>query len=133
MQGGRAVVTSDNSKLRPWRDTVSWAARDALAKHSERPKFPLTGAVLVTLGFWLHRPLSAPKTRDVLPISIPDLDKLIRAVGDSLTNAGVIRDDSLITDLLCQKRYAVGPHLAKIYEADFHRTEPCVTVLVVAL
>jgi Holliday junction resolvase RusA-like endonuclease len=128
--GGRAVVTSDNSKLRPWRDTVTWAARDALGVHPERADFPIPGAVTLDLSFWMHRPKNRPKTIDVLPLTPPDLDKLIRAIGDSLVNAGVIADDSIITDLRVSKRYAVSPDLTKIYVPGFHRHEPGVLVLV---
>jgi crossover junction endodeoxyribonuclease RusA len=37
---------------------------------------------------------------------MPDLDKLIRAVGDSLTTAGIISDDSRIIAIHAQKLYA---------------------------
>lgn len=128
--GGRAVVTSDNTKLRPWRDTVTWAARDALGRHPERPTFPITEAVTLTVEFWMHRPKNRPKTIDVLPLTPPDLDKLIRAIGDSLVNAGVLADDSLITDITVNKRYAVTPALPKIYVPGYHRHEPGAVVLV---
>lgn len=128
--GGRAIVTSANVKLRPWRDAVTWAARDALGVHSERPTFPITGAVTLDVGFWLHRPKNRPKTIDVLPLTPPDLDKLVRAIGDSLVNAGVLADDSLITDLRVSKRYAVSPALPKIYVPGYHRHEPCAVVLI---
>jgi len=128
--GGRAIITSDNSKLRPWRDTVTWAARDVLRGHSERASFPITGPVQLVLSFWMHRPKNRPKTVDVLPLVPPDLDKLIRAVGDSLVNAGVIRDDSQVVSITTTKRYAVGPDLAKIYVEHFHQHTPCVLVRV---
>jgi Holliday junction resolvase RusA-like endonuclease len=130
VQGGRAIVTSANVKLRPWRDTVTWAARDALGLHTERPTFPIAGPVDLTVEFWLHRPKNRPKTIDVLPLVPPDLDKLVRAVGDSLVNAGVIADDSLVTDLSVSKRYAVSPDLSKIYVPGYHRHEPCAVVLI---
>lgn len=129
-KGGRAVVTSANPQLRPWRDKLSWAARQALLEHPERVQFPITRAVGLRLTFWMRRPQDARRTLDVLPTKPPDLDKLIRAVGDSLTNAGVIRDDALITDVLMRKRYAVPPDLTKIYDPVKHRTEPCVEVRV---
>lgn len=130
VQGGRAVVTSDNKKLRPWRDSVMWAARDALEKHSERPTFPMIGPVDLRIEFWLYRPKNRSKTIDVLPLVPPDLDKLIRAVNDSLVNAGIVRDDSQVTDIRTSKRYAVSPDLAKIYVNGFHRHEPCAVVVV---
>jgi crossover junction endodeoxyribonuclease RusA len=132
VRGGRAVVTSDNVKLRPWRDTVTWAARDALGGASERSTFPITGPVALDLSFHLHRPKSRPKTIDVYPLTPPDLDKLIRAIGDSLVNAGIIQDDALICDLFVSKRYAVGPDLTKIFNPNIHQSTPCVVVKVLS-
>lgn len=127
-KGGRAVVTSDNSDLRPWRDTVTWAARDAMGRHHERSSFPIRGPVDLRLSFWVKRPKSAHKTIDDYPITSNDLDKLIRAIGDSLTNAGVIKDDAIICDLHVSKRYAVGPELSKIYVEHYHRHQPMAEV-----
>jgi Holliday junction resolvase RusA-like endonuclease len=88
------------------------------------------GGVDLTVEFWMHRPKNRPKTIDVLPLTPPDLDKLVRAIGDSLVNAGVLGDDSQITDLSVSKRYAVSPALPKIYVPGYHRHEPCAVVLV---
>jgi Holliday junction resolvase RusA-like endonuclease len=38
----------------------------------------------------------------------PDLDKLIRAVGDSLTDSGIVVDDSRIVRISARKIYAQG-------------------------
>jgi Holliday junction resolvase RusA-like endonuclease len=124
VRGGRAVITSDNPKLRPWREAVTWAARDALGTHTARPLFPLTCPVILTVSFWLRRPSTAPRTVDVLPTKAPDLDKLARSVGDSLVNAGAIKDDALVVDLDVHKRYAVGPDLPKIFRLGEHRPTP---------
>jgi len=43
-----------------------------------------------------------------LPSVSPDLDKLIRAVGDSLTDSGVVTDDSRIVRISARKVYAQG-------------------------
>jgi Holliday junction resolvase RusA-like endonuclease len=53
--------------------------------------------------------LPKPKTVDrQLPSVSPDLDKLIRAVGDSLTDSGVVIDDSRIVRISARKLYAEG-------------------------
>jgi len=40
-----------------------------------------------------------------LPTVPPDLDKLIRAINDSATDAGVIEDDSQVVEILAYKFY----------------------------
>jgi Holliday junction resolvase RusA-like endonuclease len=127
VRGGRAVLTSDNAKLRPWRDTVTWAARDAVGAFGWQQ---VAGAVRVGVTFWLPRPTSAPKTRDVLPVHGKDADKLLRSILDSLTNAGVWVDDAQVCAGEFTKRYVVGPHLPKIYRPGFHSLAPGVTVTV---
>jgi len=128
--GGRARITSDNEGLRPWRDSIVTYIRDAM----ERNKWVTTdGPVEVTYTFWLPRPESAPKTRDILPRKGADLDKLVRAANDALTNAGVWTDDSRVTDSQERKRYVVGPHLPKIYNPAKHMTSPGLVVRVVTL
>lgn len=130
VRGGRAVVTSDNEKLRPWRDSVTWAARDAV---QSRGWVQVAGPVRVEVAFWLPRPASKPKTRDVLPITGKDADKMLRSIYDSLTNAGVWVDDSQVCSGEFTKRYVVGPHLPKIYVQHFHRSEPGASIVVMTM
>lgn len=128
VRGGRAIVTSDNAGLRPWRDTVLLAARDAMAGRQDWTRTP--APIFLTVTFWMPRPKSAPKTRDILPVKGDDLDKLVRAIGDSLTNAGVWVDDSQVVDLRTLKRYVVGPDLPKIYIPGWHRPAPGASIIV---
>lgn len=128
VKGGRAVVTTDNKELRPWRDTVAYAALDALGSTPEWTR-PI-GPVAVSIWFWMPRPSSKPRTRDVIPSNGLDTDKLVRAVLDSLTNAGVWGDDAQVADLHAFKRYVVGPDLPKIYIPARHRTAPGAHIVV---
>lgn len=128
VRGGRAVLTSDNSKLRPWRDAVTWAARDALGVHREWVRD--AGPMECDVTFWLPRPKSAPRTRDILPTKGLDGDKLQRGVFDALTNAGAWVDDSQVVLGIWRKFYCVGPELPKIYDAEVHRAEPGATIIV---
>jgi Holliday junction resolvase RusA-like endonuclease len=100
--GGKARITSDNTRLKPWREAVVYAAWDAM----ERAGWTTTEApVEVTLSFRLPRPKSVRRT---WPTVRPDLDKLTRAVLDSMTTAGVFGDDSQVIAVYASKAYANG-------------------------
>ena len=124
IKGGKGVRTvSKTHRLIEWREVVRHAADTAW----ELPA-PLDLPVVVGMFFWVHRPTAAPKTRDILPSKGEDLDKYIRAVNDSITNAGVWVDDSRVYKIVAERRYVVGPDLPKIYDPDFHRASPRVEV-----
>lgn len=91
----------ESSKLLPaWRKAVTAAAR-AVA-----PKQPLDCPVSVEAHFYLPKP---KKPRFNVPATQQgDLDKLCRAVGDSLEQAGVLKNDARITTWHATKHYA-GP------------------------
>jgi Holliday junction resolvase RusA-like endonuclease len=107
--GGRQVVRQvhgNAAALKPWRAAVAAAARTALAGGP-----PLAGAAHVCAVFTLARPARHYRTgkhshvlRDDAPprpvaAGKADLDKLLRAVFDALTDAGVWRDDAAAAEL----------------------------------
>lgn len=99
VMGGRAVLYDANAaKLKPWRATMTAAAAEALAGRTG-----FDGPVAVTLGFYM--PLGKTVKRD-RPSVTPDIDKLTRAVLDSLTVAKVWRDDSQVVDLHAHEWYS---------------------------
>lgn len=129
-KGGKGVIlTSDNDKLASWRQLVTVAAIQA---KNEKPDgwVTLDGGVAVQVTFYMHRPQSEPKTIDTLPIRSKDIDKCLRAILDSLTNAAIIADDSRVVRCWPDQVFAVGPHLAKIYDPRYHRAEPGAHILV---
>jgi Holliday junction resolvase RusA-like endonuclease len=94
-----------------WRSQVSQAALEAKGDSDW-----ITGPVELRLGFDMPRPLNhfgtgkktaglVKPTAPVVPIVAPDLDKLIRAICDSLTDAGLYRDDSQVVTITAAKRY----------------------------
>ncbi len=112
------VLTSDNAKLKPWRQEVAGAALHAvcLARRNAGGRdrvvlFPRGLPVRVTIGFYLQKPKSA-RQRDFLPTKKPDLDKLARGVLDALTGIA-FEDDSQVTQLVCGKNFDV-PERAEI-------------------
>lgn len=90
-----AVITSDNKKLKPWRQEISGMAQNQGAVAS-------LGPMVVTLDFYFSRPKSAKK-RNGMTVK-PDVDKLARAVLDALTGI-IFHDDSQVVHLTARKHY----------------------------
>ena len=103
---GRTATTSDNPRLRAWRDLVAKAASDEmLVPGVSLPSLhPLEGAVGIDLQVFLPRPKSAPKRKRLRHQKRPDLDKVIRGILDALTGV-VFRDDSQVCEIAAQKHY----------------------------
>jgi len=104
--GTRAVVTDQNkATLKPWRATV--------AAHADRG-VTFDRPVCVELTFVMPRP---QRPRWNVPAVKPDIDKLVRAVLDGFTDAGLLADDARVVRLLAVEEYAgddnpVGVHVA---------------------
>lgn len=96
------VVTSDNPKIKGWRQLVAEAASHALRGRGQLCE----GPVMLSIRFYLPRPKSLAN-KDRAHVTRPDVDKLCRAVSDALTSVAY-RDDSQIVGLHAEKRYA-GP------------------------
>lgn len=104
--GGRLIEQSKH--LGPWRRTVI----DALHE-SGMAQAKIDGPVSVQLSFHMPRPQYHYNKHgqirvDALQFHIqrPDVDKLARAILDSLTIAAVISDDSIVAELYAAKYYA---------------------------
>ena len=77
--------------------------------------------------FYMPRPKSVTVAQRAQPHVMPDLDKLVRAVGDSLSGI-MYKDDALITVLQACKEYADDKHPAGVriyvYEAGYDNDRP---------
>jgi crossover junction endodeoxyribonuclease RusA len=92
------IVQVNSAKHKRWRNAVAFAALELVTDGWELLDEPLELSVI----FYLPRPKTA--TRE-FPAVMPDVDKLLRAVFDSLS--GVIYvDDSRIIGATAQKLYA---------------------------
>lgn len=101
--GARPVMWEANAKLKNWRATVTAQAQiEMIAKGLET----ITNPVELVLDFRLPKPKSV--TRGV-PSVKPDLDKLIRAVGDALTKSAIYKDDALVIAIGASKSYSENP------------------------
>lgn len=68
---------------------------------------PFDMALELEVTFWIDRPRSITVEQRPRPVVTPDLDKLVRTM-DSLTAAGMIRDDARIVTIRATKEYADG-------------------------
>jgi Holliday junction resolvase RusA-like endonuclease len=100
-RGNQIVLVEANPALKQWRADVCLAAK--LELMAQNCVEPFTDAVHVSYTFIIPRPVSVKR---LWPSVAPDLDKLIRAVNDSLTDARVWSDDSLVVSLDAVERYA---------------------------
>jgi len=97
-------VRDDNPRTRPWREAVTWHAVAAKADS------PLDGPLWLEVLFTFTRPKSHFRANGDLKENAPllcdrkfDLDKLARAICDSLTQAGAIVDDKRIAHATLRK------------------------------
>lgn len=95
---GPRGITAGGPSLRPWRDVM--AAEAEIARTMGRRH---TGPVFLDVEFRYPMPASrkaSQRRQEWIPKAVqPDLDKLIRAVCDSLTQGGLILDDAQISEI----------------------------------
>lgn len=120
-------VTDDNPDTKAWKNRVSKTAREEYSGPL------LTGFVSLECVFYLPRPKShfgigananrLKPSAPALPGVRPDVDKLLRSVGDGLTQSSkVYVDDKLIVDMIGRKRY--GNPRVEITIAEVTPPEP---------
>jgi Holliday junction resolvase RusA-like endonuclease len=97
-RGAHIVLVEANKDLPAWREHMKKMLELKMMEFDNR----FDVAVSVSLTFWLRRPKTV--TRQYATQTY-DLDKLTRAVFDSLTQSGVIKDDSYVVDLTARKNY----------------------------
>lgn len=107
--GGRPLMVDANAKSGPWMAAVASAASEAVAGQTL-----LEGPLRIEVLFRFKRPgthfrklKAGPVLRDDAPLyhaSTPDADKLMRAIGDSLSGV-VYRDDSQLAAVNVVKVY----------------------------
>jgi crossover junction endodeoxyribonuclease RusA len=96
----RAIITSGNKRLKKWRNTVSLSARAALGSGEPAGRrVPLS----VTAVFYLT-PAKSNKFFDA--VKKPDLDKLVRALLDSMSKI-LYHDDAQVVRIAASKDYGL--------------------------
>lgn len=110
----------DNPRTAPWRATLAAAAQMELGD-----RVPYAGPLSVEVLFRFPRPKAhygTGRNAEVLKASAPnvhatkpDLDKLLRAIGDAL--AGIVwRDDSQIVEFSARKVYGAPSARVRVWE-----------------
>ena len=98
----RAVITSANKKMKPWRQEVAGAALAAMEKGS----YSCAGRNVpfrLVVTFRFQKPKSTKKSVTE-KVTKPDLDKNLRASFDALTGI-VWTDDSQVVEILARKQF----------------------------
>lgn len=110
IHGGHAVMAESSKAVKPWREAVVWAAREAMGGEAGEISIEricnaaaVAGPVAVEMIFTWPKPTSAPKGRRTWPDRRPDIDKLCRSTFDALVSAGAIEDDARCVKLFAAK------------------------------
>lgn len=99
------VLTSDNAKLKPWRQQVSATVWAEMTNKKLRC-LDRSVAVRLSVIFYFAKPKSTKKSV-IEKTTKPDLSKLIRAVEDGLIGI-VYQDDSQIVEYgRCSKQFGI--------------------------
>ena len=102
---GRAITTTNNPNAKEWQQLVSLAAQQ------HRPKGgPLRGAVELKTKFYFSRPRSVSEKKRPYPTVRPDLDKLVRNIGDALKGI-MYAEDAQIVKIETEKGYGDVPRV----------------------
>jgi Holliday junction resolvase RusA-like endonuclease len=96
------IVDDNKAQLAPWRNQIARRAFSTWAYGA-----PIDGPCRVDAAFVLPR---KPSVKRALPTVAPDLDKLLRALLDGITQAGnVWADDSRVVEIHSTKVYGAQP------------------------
>jgi len=110
---GQARITSDNKKLKPYRQEVAGAALIARAEAGFNDVFAAKHVpVTATYRFFFERPPSIPRKR-ICHVVKPDLDKLVRSTTDALTGI-IFADDAQICGLPGTAKFYGSPARVEI-------------------
>lgn len=95
------LVEAQSVNLKKWRAAIEAACQPYASENIH------LGPIRLEVDFYMERPKSVRQSDRALPIVAPDLDKLVRAVGDGVGQSGFIwGDDSQIVEIVARKFYA---------------------------
>lgn len=108
------------ARKKAWASAVEASAIEARLTSAIDERYPISSPVSVDVALYLPIPKSRLKgVRRIVAggchTSKPDVDKLARAILDPLTEAGVVKDDCVIAELVATKSWCLpGEERAEI-------------------
>ena len=122
--GRGRMVHTNQAVLLPWRAHVAAASSSVCPLSWDN-----TGPMQVRATFWIPRPKTHYRADGTVkdwagfyPVTRPDLDKLIRALLDALTDARIWVDDSQAGHICADKNYGPPGLWCAIEHLDERRT-----------
>ena len=95
------LIEAQSANLKKWRAEIEEACQPYANENI------YLGPVRLEVDFFLERPRSVKAGVRPRPTVPPDLDKLVRGVGDGIGQSGLIfGDDSQIVEIIARKHYA---------------------------
>lgn len=106
LKNGRPVVvtTGDNKGTKNWQRLIAATAQRYVSEKI------YDGAVSLEVEFYFMRPASVSEKKRPFPTVKPDLDKLVRSVGDALKGV-IYTEDARIVRLIASKDYGDRPQV----------------------
>jgi Holliday junction resolvase RusA-like endonuclease len=101
--GNGRLIAQNDKKLKAWRSAMVDAIKQEMMKNQQVVQFD--GAAMLSVKFCIGEPAKLKRDYPTVPY---DLDKLIRAVGDSCQDSGLVTNDSVFVNIVASKRYAEG-------------------------
>jgi Holliday junction resolvase RusA-like endonuclease len=107
--GGKVWLRDANPKLKAWRaDLAKQVAMQLPDGMAFKQHEPVRAVILI----YLPKPKSVSRA---LPTVKPDVDKLVRAIFDGLTEANVWHDDSQCVSVAVSKHYCLEGDTPKVF------------------
>jgi Holliday junction resolvase RusA-like endonuclease len=116
--GGKVWLRDANPKLKAWRATV---AEQIAMQLPDGYGFKQHEPVRAIIVIYLPKPKSVSRVK---PTVKPDVDKLLRALFDGLTDANAWSDDSQCVDVKVSKNYCLEGDTPKVFISlhSFHES-----------
>ncbi len=118
------MYTPDTADL--WKSQVAHAFESYVAQGGENWNVPLTGPLRVDIDFYLPRPGNLNRKKDpdgpIWRDAKPDVDNLVKACLDAISDVGLWGDDAQVCSGLSQKFYCARGQtpgaIITIYQLD---------------